>query len=74
MQRCLLFPLFFLQHLDFTDDITMLVDNANRIKDLTGGLQKQCKKVGLVRNPGKTKLMSVFNQEELIIIVDDGSL
>jgi hypothetical protein len=61
-----------LTDLDFADDIALLDDSWEGMKDLTSRVEKEAGSVGLRINSGKTKLMVVGNMGTPQIIMVDG--
>ncbi len=59
--------------LDFADDIALLSDHIEQAKELLLAVERECKKVGLGINAGKTKYMSYNIAEDIEMKIADGT-
>ena len=58
---------------DFADDIALISDHIEQARKLLLSVEKECKKVGLGINAGKTKYVSYNIEEEISLEIADGT-
>ena len=59
--------------MDFADDIALISDHIEKARELLLSVERECKKVGLGINAGKTKYMQYNIEEEIELIIADGT-